>query len=284
MSDTQLSMALYSLYQIDAFTDQLFSGNPAAVVPLKNFLPVDTMLAIAQENNLSETAFIVPRSDGSYDLRWFTPAAEIEFCGHATIASAHALFTELGACSPLVFHTEIGVLKVGVSDNGYTLYAPNFAAKEIPITHDIIDAFGPGIISAHLAANNIYIELKDAQTIYSYQPDIPAISTLLRAIAAEGKTRAHLGASIMAAGDGEFARFDFVSRHFAPLHDVDEDPVTGSAHSVLAPYWAKRLGKTKMTACQCSARGGILHLDVRDDSVLITGKAVTYLRGEITLD
>ena len=274
-------MASYPLYQVDAFTDQLFAGNPAAIVPLKQFLPTATMLAIAQENNLSETAFTVPRSDGSYDLRWFTPAAEIEFCGHATIASAHALHTELGVPSPLTFHTQIGILKVDVSPDGYRLHAPNYPAQEIPITADIAAAFGPGIVSAHLAANNIYIELPSAQAVQGYKPDIPAIARLLKAIAGKGETRAHLGASIMAAGSGTLSRYDFVSRHFAPLHDVDEDPVTGSAHSVLAPFWAKRLGKTEMTACQCSARGGVLGLKVLGAEVQIIGKAVTYLRGEI---
>ena len=274
-------MANYSLYQVDAFTDQLFAGNPAAVVPLEQFLSTRTMLAIAQENNLSETAFTVPRSDGSYDLRWFTPAAEIEFCGHATVASAHALHTELGVPSPITFHTQIGVLKVAISQDGYCLHAPNYPAKEIPITDDIKTAFGPNIISAHLARNNIYIELADADAVQNYNPDISAIAILLKAIADKGETREHLGASIMAAGSGAPSQYDFVSRHFAPLHDVDEDPVTGSAHSVLAPYWAARLGKTEMTACQCSTRGGVLGLKVLDDEVLITGKAVTYMRGEI---
>lgn len=283
-------MTAYPIYQIDAFTDTLFSGNPAAVMPLDGFFTDENMQNIAQENNLAETAFVVTRGDGSYDLRWFTPKAEIEFCGHATIASAHVLIHELGHLAPLVFHTQIGELTVKHSEQGYTLCAPNYTSQKIPIDAALTQAFGPNIISAHKAVNNIYVELANAQAVKDYAPNMAAIANYLMSLS---KKTLH-GASIMAAGykggEGNFANYDFVSRHFAPLHGVPEDPVTGSAHSALGPFWAKRLGqgeggvdKAHMTALQCSERGGVLHLHVRPGEVQITGRALTYLKGEIYL-
>jgi len=281
------SMITVPIYQIDAFTDALFGGNPAAVVPLKTFLPDRLMQIIAAENNLSETAFVAPRKDGSFDLRWFTPTAEIEFCGHATIATAHTLIAELGHAAPLIFHTQIGALSVTHSGAGYTLRAPNYPMKPLPITDALRAAFGPDLRAAYMARNNIYLELKDAVSVHSFAPNMQLIGNLLTDIASgSGRTpqdQANMGATIMAAGDDEqFARYDFVSRHFAPMHGVDEDPVTGSAHAALAPFYADKFGKTKLTACQCSARSGDLWLEVLDDAVLITGKAVTYMRGDIS--
>lgn len=275
-------MTTYPIYQIDAFTDTLFGGNPAAVMPLDGFFTDKIMQNIAQENNLAETAFVVSRDDGSYDLRWFTPKAEIEFCGHATIASAHVLIHELGWQAPIVFHTQIGKLTVKHGEQGYTLCAPNYASQQISIDAALTQAFGTDIISAHKAVNNIYVELASAQAVKDYAPNMAAISNYLMSLS----NKTLHGTSIMAAGGGSFANYDFVSRHFAPLHGVPEDPVTGSAHSALGPFWAKRLGqngegKTHMTALQCSERGGVLHLHVRPDEVQITGRALTYLKGEI---
>ena len=248
-------MKTLPIYQIDAFTDILFGGNPAAVVPLDRFLPGALMQTIAAENNLSETAFVAPRSDGSFDLRWFTPASEIEFCGHATVAAAHTLIQELGHDAPLTFHTQIGVLTVAQSGAGYTLRAPNYPMTPLPVTDTLKAAFGPALITAYAARNNIYIEFNTAEDVHSFIPDMGLIAGVLKA-----QTKAHgpadMGASIMAIGDGRFAKYDFVSRHFAPLHGVPEDPVTGSAHSALGPFYADKLGKTKLSACQCSVRSG----------------------------
>ena len=278
-------MKTLPLYQIDAFTDTLFGGNPAAVVPLDAFLPDALMQTIAAENNLSETAFVALRGDGSFDLRWFTPAAEIEFCGHATIAAAHTLIVEMGHAAPLTFHTQIGKLTVAHSDAGYTLRAPNYPMTPIPLTDTLKAAFGPDMRAAYMARNNIYLEMKDAASVHGFAPNMALIGNLLTDIASgsdrNAQDQANMGATIMALGDGGFDKYDFVSRHFAPMHGVDEDPVTGSAHAALAPFYAAKLGKTKLTACQCSARSGDLWLEVQDDAVLITGKAVTYLRGEI---
>ncbi|PHR55191.1 MAG: phenazine biosynthesis protein PhzF family [Robiginitomaculum sp.] len=273
-------MNTYTLYQIDAFTSELFKGNPAAIVPLPAFLPDALMQNIAAENNLSETAFIVQRSDNHYDLRWFTPTSEIEFCGHATIASAHALIHEMGVPSPIVFHTQIGELKVSTSKAGYTLCAPNYPCVEIPISAEITAAFGINICGAYRAHNNLYIELETPKQVHEFTPDMPSITKLLDTYSDE----TNFGVSIMAQGSHDRqTHFDFVSRHFCPLHGIPEDPVTGSVHSALAPFWAQRLGKTKLLACQCSPRSGVLHLDVFADEVQITGHAITYMQGQINI-
>ncbi|MBL4871530.1 MAG: PhzF family phenazine biosynthesis protein [Robiginitomaculum sp.] len=273
-------MTIYPLYQIDAFASEIFSGNPAAVMPLSASLPDKVMQNIAQENNLAETAFIVQRADGDYDLRWFTPNAEIEFCGHATIASAHVLIAELGHSPMVVFHTQIGKLDVTHTKLGYTLKAPLYQSSSIPIDKVINKVFGKNIVGVYHARNNIYVELVSAQAVKDFTPDMGAIADYLASLSKD----MFMGVSIMAEGNGDFRQYDFISRHFAPLHGVPEDPVTGSAHSALAPFWAKRLnGKTELLAYQCSKRGGELVLSVGTDAVYITGQAITYLRGEIFL-
>ncbi|PHR91785.1 MAG: hypothetical protein COA69_11445 [Robiginitomaculum sp.] len=287
-------MTTYPLYQVDAFTQTLFEGNPAAIVPLDVFLPDDILQSIAIENNLAETAFVVARTDGSYDLRWFTPSAEIDFCGHATIATAHVLFEEHAQNTPpqdpLVFHTQIGTLNVTraqigkaektTGKSGYVLHAPNYPCRPLAIDEYMIAAFGEDIRSASIA-NNIYLEFANAETVQNYTPLMVAITHMLEKHSASMPKP--LGVSIMAPGNGKWANYDFVSRHFCPLHGIPEDPVTGSAHSALAPFWAARLGKNQLTAFQCSPRGGLLHLHVYPDAVHIIGQAVSYLRGEITL-
>jgi len=288
LADKSALMKTLPIYQIDAFTDKLFGGNPAAVVPLESFLPDALMQTIAAENNLSETAFTVPRADGSFDLRWFTPASEIEFCGHATVAAAHTLIHELGHAAPITFHTQIGMLTVAHSEAGYTLRAPNYTMTPLPITPALQTAFGSNMSAAYIARNNIYLEMNDAASVYNFTPDMTLIGNLLTDFASSSQRspqdQANMGATIMAVGDGRFAKYDFVSRHFAPMHGVDEDPVTGSAHSALAPFYANKLGSAKLTACQCSARNGDLWLEVLGDAVLITGQAATYLRGQIWVE
>ena len=271
-------MAL-NIFQVDAFASQLFAGNPAAILRLQKFLSERLMQSIAAENNLAETAFIVQRHDKGYDLRWFTPLAEIEFCGHATIASAHVLIAEEGIKPPVVFHTQIGVLTVEVSNSGYVLQAPNYSMQPICVDEIITNAVGGPIIGAYIARNNLYVELSDAQSVFDHQPNMASITKLLKVYSQNTK----MGMSIMAPGSGKFAQYDFVSRHYAPLHGVPEDPVTGSAHSALAPFWAARLDKTNLIACQCSARGGVLYCEVAPNCVRITGQAITYLRGKITI-
>ncbi len=257
------------IYQADAFTDTLFKGNPAAVVPCESFPPADVMQAIAMENNLSETAFVVPNDNG-YDIRWFTPMVEIEFCGHATIASAHILRTELGAKFPLHLNAPIGPLIVEHDARGYHLDAPAYQCRDIEITDAIKTAFPIEIEAAFAARDNIYIVTIDPSTVREFEPNF-------RNIAALGEH----GVGLTAKGGHE--GYDFTSRLFFPAIDLDEDPVTGSAHCALGPYWAQRLGKTTLTAHQASARGGHLVLNLSGDRIVLTGQAVTYMRGEINL-
>ena len=257
------------IYQADAFTDTLFQGNPAAVVPCEAFPRAEVMQAIAMENNLSETAFVVRRGE-SWDIRWFTPTVEIEFCGHATVASAHILRTELGAKFPLHLNAQIGALTVEHDKRGYHLDAPAYTPREIEITNAIKSAFPIEIEAAFAARDNIYIVTPDAQTVREFAPNFHKIAAL-----------GDHGVGLTAIGGHE--GYDFTSRLFFPAIDIDEDPVTGSAHCALGPYWAKRLGKTTMIAHQASARGGHLVLNVSPERVVLTGQAVTYLRGEISL-
>ena len=262
-------MTTLPIYQADAFTDTLFKGNPAAVVPCRAFPPAEIMQAIAMENNLSETAFVVARDNG-YDIRWFTPMVEIEFCGHATIASAHILRTELGATFPLNLNAPIGPLTVEHDARGYHLSAPAYTCREIDITDAMTSAFPIEIEAAFAARDNIYIVTPHARTVRDFDPNF-------RAIAALGDHG--VGLTAMGGHDG----YDFTSRLFFPAIDLDEDPVTGSAHCALGPYWSQRLGRTRLTAHQASKRGGHLVLNVSEDRVILTGQAVTYLRGEISV-
>jgi len=253
-------------FQVDAFTDVLFKGNPAAVMKLDEFLPEEVMQSIAAENNLAETAFVVPNGD-HYKLRWFTPEVEIDFCGHATVASAHILKTEYDLTPPFDFDTKVGRLSVGFEAGLYVLDAPITPAVPTPVTKDMQAAFDAKIVDAFWGAKNLCLVFEAAEDIRSAAPDMRALVAL-----------AEFGVSISAPGDGAY---DCVSRYFAPAAGIDEDPVTGSAHAAIGPYWAARLGKTKLTAYQASSRGGILHLDVGKDRLTIAGHAVTYMKGEI---
>ena len=273
-------MKTYPIYQVDAFTNKLFSGNPAAVVPLDKFLPAEDMQALAAENNLSETAFVVARPDGpgsDYDLRWFTPVSEVDFCGHATIASAHVMLTELKKPSPINFHTKIGRLTVSLNSSGYEMSAPAFAMDEIELTAAFRTTFNDLPLAAWQSRKNIFLMLPSADAVAAFKPDFSAIKALSVQKGVDD------GVIIMAAGDGRFSKYDFVSRYFVPAFGIDEDPVTGSNHASLAPFWSERLGKTDMLAYQASARGGELKLRLEQDKVYITGQAITYMRGEFYL-
>lgn len=254
-----------TLYQVDAFTKQRFSGNPAAVCPLDAWLPDDTMQAIAQENNLSETAFIVRDQEG-YHLRWFTPAVEVDLCGHATLATAHVVKQHLGNESHLLrFFTRSGELQVRMAGARYVMNFPALTVKELNPPDVIIELLGKVPVYTGKGMDYV-IRLETEADVANFQPNMRLIAQLDARgliITAPGKT------------------VDFVSRFFGPQSGVPEDPVTGSAHCILTPYWAKELGKTSMQAKQLSARGGEVGCELIGDRVELTGDAVTYMVGEI---
>lgn len=255
------------IYQADAFTDKLFGGNPAAICPLDHWLPEPVMQKIAAENNLAETAFFVPEGDG-YKLRWFTPELEIDLCGHATLASAHILFTELGYTKDVIhFHTlKAGTLTVSRQDGLYTLDFPSRVPELVEAPAELIEALGAvPPVETHKSRDYMLIYETEEQ-VASIQPDFNALAKIDA-----------IGIIVTAPGTNS----DFVSRMFAPAVGISEDPVTGSAHCNLIPYWAERLGKSKLHAYQISARRGELWCELKGDRVLMSGKAVTYLKGEI---
>ncbi|BAP87647.1 phenazine biosynthesis protein PhzF family [Burkholderiales bacterium GJ-E10] len=256
------------LYQIDAFAERVFAGNPAAVCPLDHWIDDATMQAIAAENNLSETAFFVPASDDSADLRWFTPRAEVDLCGHATLASAHVWFAHLGHAGPEVtFRTRGGVLRVRRAAQGLQMDFPVLRTAPCEAPAGLFAALGAQP-SHVLRGRDLIAVFDDERQISAVHPDFAALAKL-----------DVLGILITAPGKD----CDFVSRCFAPSVGVDEDPVTGSAHCGLAPYWTQRFGRNRLFARQLSRRGGALHCEVRGDRVLLEGNAVDYLRGEIIL-
>ena len=246
----------------------MFHGNPAAVCPLDAWLPDATLQNIAAENNLAETAFFVPRGD-EYELRWFTPAVEIDLCGHATLASAFILFTEQEFSGDVIhFHSNSGMLTVTRDGEMFTLDFPSRPAIHCPEPEELIR--GLGARPAYVLKSRDYFALFATEAeIRALRPDF----AMLRNLDCVG---------IIATAPGDDC--DFVSRFFAPAAGVDEDPVTGSAHCTLIPYWAARLGKNKLSARQISRRGGELFCELIGDRVYIGGKAVLYLRGEIVLD
>ena len=263
------------LYQIDAFSSSVFSGNPAAVVPLEAWLPDATLQAIALENNLSETAFFVPAgsdSEADFDLRWFTPALEVDLCGHATLASAHVLVEHLGFDrSTIVFSTQSGLLTASRRDGLLVLDFPAWPGEPVPVTDEIAEALGSRPVEAHRA--------RDLMTVYTSEADVRGLSPdfpRVRELDALG---------VMATAPGQSDDADFVCRFFAPRAGIDEDPVTGSAYCTLIPYWVERLGKSDLHARQISARGGELFCrhEPGTDRVEIAGAAVTYLEGTIDI-
>ena len=254
------------IYQADAFTDQLFGGNPAAICPLSKWLPDEVMQQIAKENNLAETAFFVKTAKG-FALRWFTPEYEIDLCGHATLASAHILFTELAYNGDTIhFETvKAGVLTVKKDGDKYTMDFPSRPPIPIEIPNGLTEALGKQPL-AILRSRDYFLVYETEDDILSITPDFFALSKMDT-----------VGVIITAPGK----KSDFVSRFFAPGAGIPEDPVTGSAHCNLIPYWAKKLGKEKLHAYQLSARKGELWCELKGDRVLMSGKAVTYLKGEI---
>ena len=258
------------LYQIDAFTSRLFGGNPAAVCPLSEWLPDGTMQAIAAENNLAETAFFVPQRD-RYLLRWFTPAVEVELCGHATLASAYVVTHILAParCSVTFETLKTGPLEVIRDGELLAMNFPAWPPEAKPADPRVLVALGAEPAQSFVAHGRTLAVYDTAEAVAKLRPDFAAMRQI------EGAD-----AIVTAPGsDG----VDFVSRYFAPNHGIDEDPATGSAHCVLTPYWAARLGKNRLKARQISRRVGELDLTLRGDRVTIAGRAVLYLEGAIAI-
>jgi PhzF family phenazine biosynthesis protein len=257
------------IFVIDAFTDRAFSGNPAGVVLLEHDADAGWMQRVAGEMHHSETAFVQPRTDGSFALRWFTPTVEVDLCGHATLATAHALASD-GAPGTFCFDTRSGVLNATVADDG--TIGMNFPAKPVrPVAEPagLADALGTAPRGVYGNGMDLLVELADAAAISALSPDLSALAAL--------ECR---GVCVTAAA-GAGADRDFVSRFFAPAVGVDEDPVTGSAHCALGPFWAARLGRRDLSGVQCSPRGGRVGVRVEGDRVTLTGRAVTVLDGEL---
>ncbi|HEX6741291.1 MAG TPA: PhzF family phenazine biosynthesis protein [Sphingomicrobium sp.] len=260
-------MTTLPFFQVDAFAERPLTGNPAAVMPLERWLDDDVMQAIAAENNLSETAFTVPCDGGDvdYDLRWFTPTNEVELCGHATLAAGQVLIHS----EPLRFSTKGGTLVVARREGMLELDLPAAALTEVD-EPELNRALGLSNSPAWLAAgcnDAAIIEVADEAAVMAIQPNFVALGQI------------HRMAVVTARGSDH----DVVSRVFVPYLGIDEDPVTGSAHAALAPYWAKRLGRTEFTAFQASARTGVLHCRLEDDRVLLGGQCHTVIAGQFQL-
>jgi PhzF family phenazine biosynthesis protein len=257
-------------YQIDAFTGAVFAGNPAGVCLLDDWLEDATLQAIAAENNLSETAFLVRGGQG-YGLRWFTPKAEVDLCGHATLASAFVVFTRVQpALDVVAFESKSGTLTVSREGD---LLAMDFPSREARPCSSVPSELVRGLGAA---PDEVLLSVRDCLAVFSDEKAVAA----LRPEMAELSRLDQMGIIVTAPG----SECDFVSRFFAPKVGVPEDPVTGSAHSTLIPYWAGRLGKTRLHARQISERGGELFCEHRGDRVTIAGRAVAYLEGKITLE
>ena len=255
------------IYQIDAFADTLFSGNPAAVCPLDNWLDADIMQKIAAENNLAETAFTVPVEKG-YEIRWFTPEVEVDLCGHATLASAYTLMNFEGFSGEKInfFSRNSGTLTVNKNGDFLTLDFPKDNLQKVEDLAIFEKCFAYQPIEAYQGKTDYLLIFENEHQIQNIEPNIPEIAKI--------NARGIIVSSIS-------ENFDFVSRFFGPNCGVNEDPVTGSAHTTLTPFWAEKLGKTKLTAKQISKRGGVLECELKNDRVLISGKCKTYLKGEI---
>jgi len=264
-----------AMFQVDAFTDRLFGGNPAAVVPLESWIDDQTLQSIAAENNLAETAFIVAVENG-YELRWFTPTVEVALCGHATLASAHVLMNTLKCIDDSIdFHTRVsGTLTVHRQADGRLVMS--FPSIPVSVSNDVAavtQALGAAPASLH--SGNYSAEEYDYVAVFQTAEEIAAIEPDLNAF----KALSSRGVIVTAIGHD----CDFVSRYFAPNSGIDEDPVTGSAHCLLAPYWAEQLGKQQLIARQISRRVGVLECKVESQKTLLIGSCVDYLQGEINL-
>ena len=259
-----------NIFQVDAFTQTLMAGNSAAVIPLTQWLSDALMQKIANENNLSETAFYIPTANGQFHIRWFTPEVEVDLCGHATLAAAHIIMNELHPeRDHIIFESQSGPLKVIRNGDRLTLDFPS----RMPTTYNLeglADALGiePSWV---FKARDVVVVLDNERSVHDLNPDL-------------GKLKALNEFAFIVTAQSSQPDVDFVSRFFAPSVGVDEDPVTGSAHCSLTPYWAKVLNKNRMTAIQVSKRQGHLVCELNDDRVFLSGQSVTYLRGQIEVN
>ena len=260
-------MARVRFFQIDAFTDRPFAGNPAAVCLLEEVGDETWMQSVAQEMNLSETAFVRRRDDG-FELRWFTPKIEVDLCGHATLASAHALWTAgvVDGDESIRFHTRSGALVCSRQGDYVEMEFPAMPARQIEPPEELIGALGVEPSFVGKSKFDKFVVVESEPVVRALQPDFAR----LREIPMRGGAVTSLS---------EDPKFDFISRYFAPGAGIDEDPVTGSAHCCLGPFWSERLGKTELTAFQASSRGGVVNVKVANDRVILRGQAVTVLEG-----
>jgi PhzF family phenazine biosynthesis protein len=264
------------ILQIDAFTREPFKGNPAAVCLLDKPAETDWMQKVAMEMNLSETAFVAPRADGGFDLRWFTPTIEVPLCGHATLASSHALWEtgKLDAGEIARFYTLSGWLTAKRVGEAIEMDFPAIFSEPADLPQPLANALGldPQDVSCHRARDkqngNILLELKEEESVKELKPNFEFL-------------RRQFDSGVIVTARGTSSTYDFVSRYFAGCAGIDEDPVTGSAHCMLGPYWSARLGRTEMRAYQASARGGEVDVRVRGDRVGLGGRAVTVLQGSL---
>lgn len=255
------------LYQVDAFAGKIFEGNPAAVCPLSKWLPDRQLRNIAMENNLSETAFFV-EEENSYRLRWFTPVAEVDLCGHATLASAHVLFEHMDYSGPeIVFESNSGSLKVRREQSMLKMNFPATVGEGVDPPKALLEALGTDTEEVYKATDYMVV-LEHEEQVRGLDPNF----FLLNKIETRG---------IIVTAPGE--TYDFVSRFFAPALGINEDPVTGSAHTMMIPYWSKKSGRKELKARQVSGRGGTVYCTMLNDRVEIAGKAVTYLEGVIDI-
>ena len=259
------------LYQVDAFTDKLFGGNPAAVIPLKKWIPDELMQKLAMENNLAETVFFVPsaNNDADYYIRWFTPVLEINLCGHATLASAFVLFNILkDKKRSVTFSSKSGLLTVKKKKDMLMMDFPSWKPEMISeYPAGLKEALGINEIVAVYKYRDLLVELNKEEDVANAQPDFTALKKA--------------GEKVIITAPGK--KVDFVSRFFAPTAGIDEDPVTGSAHSQLIPFWSEKLNKKVMQAKQLSQRGGDIYCEQNGDRVVMGGKCVFYMKGEIEI-
>lgn len=257
------------LYQVDAFADQPFSGNPAAVVLLRGAAPVDWMLKVAQEMNLSETAFVHPKGS-LFNLRWFTPRVEVELCGHATLSAAHVLW-ESGSVQvdrTIQFDTLSGMLGAKRVEEVIELDFPAGTLAPAQLPDGVVEAVGGTPIFSGVSGEKWLLEYGSEHEVSGLKPNFTALKLFK-------------GRGMIVTSRSDRAGVDFVSRYYAPWIGIDEDPVTGSAHTILGPYWGAKLGKKVMTAHQVSVRGGVIHVRLAGDRVYIGGKAVTVIKGTL---
>mgnify|MGYP000924337034 CR=1 FL=1 len=257
-----------NIFQVDAFNNEIFKGNPAAVIPLKTWISEELMQSIAEENNLSETVFFV-QNKHQFEIRWFTPSCEVDLCGHATLAAAHIIFSELNyATNSIEFSSKRGILTVYKNQDWYTLNFPADKVEKIETSKLLNKALNVPILNCFKFTHKLLVEVENEEIIKNLHPNFNLLLQLNEddiIVTSKGKT------------------VDFVSRFFAPKIGINEDPVTGSAHSMLIPFWAQKLQKNEMVALQLSKRGGYLKCNFLGERVEMSGQAITYLKGKLTI-